>query len=44
MKTKLNLNQLISNKNSAYQIPDKNKNLIYEFKIEINKLLTSQNF
>lgn len=35
---------MLGKKNQPYEISDKNKNLTYEFRIEINKLLTSENF
>lgn len=44
MKKKADLSELFSRKSLPYEIPDKNKNLMYEFRIELNKLLTGQNF
>ena len=44
MKKKADISELFNKKTQPYEIPDKNKNLLYEFKIEMNKLLTSQNF
>lgn len=44
MKKKADIDALFNKKVQPYEIPDKNKNLLYEFKIEMNKLLTSQNF
>jgi len=35
---------LLGKRNQPYEISDKNKNLTYEFRIELNKLLTSENF
>lgn len=44
MKKKADISELFNKKTQPYEIPGKNKNLLYEFKIEMNKLLTSQNF
>lgn len=35
---------MLGKKSQPYEIPNKNKNLTYEFRIELNKLLTSENF
>ena len=33
MKKKADISELFNKKNQPYEIPDKNKNLLYEFKI-----------
>lgn len=35
---------MLGKRNQPYEVSDKNKNLTYEFRIELNKLLTSENF